>query len=82
MSLPLTETDIETVTFIKNFIEENKLPPTLNDIAEHFSLKDRATARTRVLRLKKKGVIDYSKSQPRSITLTNYDYKLIEKKQT
>lgn len=72
----MTKNDIETLEFIKSYIETNKLPPTLEDIATHFNLSSRSVARHRVIRLRDQGLLSFS-SQRRSITLTTYDYVLI-----
>lgn len=74
----ITKNDIETIDFIKSFIEQNKCPPSLDDIAKHFNLKDRSSARARIIRLKKHGELDFN-SNARSIVLNNYDYILVKK---
>lgn len=64
----LTDRQSEVLCFIRQFTDENICPPTVREIAEHFSFSVRA-AQDHIAALQKKGVISQSAKRSRSIRI-------------
>ena len=62
----LTDRQKEVLIFIAQFTEENTYPPTVREIAEHFSVSIRAV-QDHIIALKKKGYIMLTQKRSRSI---------------
>ena len=62
----ITRRQFEIVGFIRDFISQNDISPTLYDIAEHFSIKP-STAASHIAALERKHVIVRQKGRRRSI---------------
>lgn len=64
--------------FICSFIEEKHYSPAILDIAKGSGVSA-GTVPLYLEKLKGKGLISFSPSSSRSIVLSKYDYKLVEK---
>ena len=64
--------------FIGSFIEENHYSPAIMDIAKGVGVSP-GTVPLYLQKLKVKGLISFVESSSRSIVLTKYDYRLVEK---
>ena len=62
----ITRKQFEIMSFIRDFIGQNGLSPTLYEIAEHFSISA-STAAAHIAALKRKHVIEQRKGTRRSI---------------
>lgn len=68
-----TEIQLETLTFIYEYIQDNKISPTVRDVAAFFKIATRA-ADDRLQALDSKGYIDIESKIARGITLTGKCY--------
>jgi repressor LexA len=65
-----------TLEFIKEFMFESRIAPSLEEIRAHFGKKSLATIHKSLGQLEDKGYIKRDKSHGRSITLTDRAYEL------
>jgi len=66
----LTKRQKEVLIFIANYKDKHSYPPTIREIAEHFSMSVKG-AHDHITALKKKGQIKYEDKRPRTLELTN-----------
>ena len=64
----ITDRQKEVLTFISNFTEENRYPPTVREISEHFQISIRAI-QDHLIALQKKGYLSQPQKRSRSITV-------------
>lgn len=57
------------LNYIKSYISKNKYAPSFREIAEGTGLKSISTVHKHLNMLKGYGLIDYNKTQPRTIVL-------------
>ena len=62
----ITERQKEVLTFISQFTEENRYPPTVREISDHFGISLRAV-QDHIIALQKKGFLSQSQKRSRSI---------------
>ena len=55
--------------YIKYYIEENKYPPTIREIATGVGLKSSSTVHGHLDRMRKSGYIDFADSLPRTLRI-------------
>lgn len=67
----LTEKQQTLLNFISSYIEENGFPPTREEIARHFNLKQKASIIHQLQALEKKGYIKIQKKVARGIEILN-----------
>ncbi len=65
----LTKRQRQILDFITNFINENGYAPSIREIGENFSLSSPATIHAHIENLKKKGLLNTSYNEARSIEL-------------
>ncbi|WOO51094.1 hypothetical protein R2S03_08040 [Hafnia alvei] len=70
---PLPSGQRRVLSFIKNFISENKYPPTRGEIAEHFKWKSANAAQTHIEALTKKGFLIAKVGISRGLVVTGKD---------
>lgn len=80
MNQKIKPKDIETLEVIKAYIEENKIPPSLEELMQLLNLSTKTSVRARLKRLSMCGEIEYEGRTARSIKLAKYDYVLVPKK--
>jgi repressor LexA len=68
----LTERQREILTFISGFIAKYKYPPTIREVADHFSMSVKG-AYDHVTALHKKGKIKHGNKRSRTMSLTNQE---------
>lgn len=66
----ITNKQSEVLNVIRNYMEENKMAPTVREICELTNLKSTATVYGYLSRLENKGYIYRGKNRARSIILT------------
>jgi repressor LexA len=66
----LTGTKRKVFFFIKEFIKDNKYPPTVREIAEGVDLYSHSTVHGHLARLQKNGLISFVPNSPRTIVIT------------
>ena len=57
--------------YIKIYIEENKYPPTIREIAVAVGLKSPSTVHGHLERMREKGYIDFIDSFPRTLQIVS-----------
>lgn len=62
--------------FIKSYIAENSIPPTIREIGEGIGKKSTSTIFMHLNNLKSKGIVDFTPSKQRSITLNSPEKEL------
>ena len=62
-----TPRQLEALTFIKKYLAEHKISPTIAEIATAMNLRYRSAAYFHVLALEKKGLVRRSASEQRGI---------------
>ena len=67
----LTRRQAEILSFIRECLKENGLPPTQNEIAEQFGLKGTYGVRQHLRLMEKKGYLRLSQGKARGIKLTS-----------
>lgn len=65
----LTAKQQEVLQAIQTYIEKHNYPPTIREIGEMVGLSSPSTIHGHLERLKKKGIITYKPSHPRTITI-------------
>jgi len=70
MEMPLTQRQREVLNFIRWKIFEEKLAPTIREIARHFGFSSTGTVRDHLLALSKKGYLKLNKNKARALELT------------
>ncbi|WP_039944438.1 LexA family protein [Thermicanus aegyptius] len=65
----LTAKQQEVLLAIQTYIEKHNYPPTVREIGEMVGLSSSSTVHGHLERLKKKGIITYEPSLPRTITI-------------
>lgn len=65
----LTKRQQEIFDYIKNYIEDNHYPPSIRDIAAHFSLASAGGVHKHLNNLKRKGFISFENNISRSIRI-------------
>jgi repressor LexA len=65
----LTKRQKEVLSFISGFIKAHSYPPTIREIAEHFTMSVKG-AHDHVTALKRKGFLTHVEKRPRTIELT------------
>ncbi len=90
MRTKLTKRQEEIFDYIKSYIEKNHYPPSIRDIAAHFSLASAGGVHKHLNNLKRKGFITFENNISRSIQIIDHglqgdagiasadDYKLVE----
>ncbi len=68
---PLTTKQRKLLEFIINFIDKNRMAPTVRDICEHFKFASPKSAQDQLLALEKKGYIEKIPNAKRAMTLTS-----------
>ncbi len=72
--MKLTRRQQEILEFIRQFIRENHFPPSIRDIANHFSLASAGGVHKHLNNMKRKGAITFEQNTSRSIhVLDGYD---------
>jgi repressor LexA len=71
MSKGLTDRQAEILQFINNYINQNKYPPTLNEISIFFKISQKGSF-DHIRALKKKKFISFDPQKKRSIKLLTY----------
>jgi len=66
----LTKRQKEVLSFIADYKNKHSYPPTIREIAEHFSMSVKG-AHDHITALKKKGQIKHEDKRPRTLELTN-----------
>ncbi|MDR2942915.1 MAG: transcriptional repressor LexA [Treponema sp.] len=66
----LTKRQKEVLSYIADFKNKRSFPPTIREIAEHFSMSVKG-AHDHITALKKKGQIKHEDKRPRTLELTN-----------
>lgn len=66
---PLTPRQKQILTFISEFIEKNKFPPTRSELSAHFGFRSPNAAEAHLRALEKKAVIGIERGVSRGITL-------------
>jgi repressor LexA len=64
MGNQLTKRQRQILDYITDFIEDNKYPPSIREIGEHFDLSSPATVHTHIENLKKKGFLKANFNEP------------------
>jgi len=65
--MKLTKRQQEILEYIKTFIKQNHFPPSIRDIAAHFTLASAGGVHKHLNNLKKKGVLTFENNISRSI---------------
>lgn len=65
----LTKKQHDALTFIKGYIEEHKIAPSYDEIADALGLKSKSGVNRLTLSLKERGWIDFLPNASRSITI-------------
>lgn len=71
--MKLTRRQTEILDFIKTFIRENQFPPSIREIAAHFSLASAGGVHKHLNNLKAKGIISFENNISRSIRILDSD---------
>lgn len=71
----MTERQKEIYEAIKEYIEENKISPTVRELCKITGSKSTSTVHSILDRLQDKGYISKRKDSPRSIAIVGEDYK-------
>jgi repressor LexA len=71
--MKLTRRQEEILVYIKDYIENNHYPPSIRDIASHFSLASAGGVHKHLNNLKKKGYITFENNISRSIQIIHQD---------
>lgn len=66
-TMKLTKRQQEILDYIKDYIQRNHFPPSIRDIAAHFSLASAGGVHKHLNNLKKKGVLTFENNISRSI---------------
>ncbi|MDR0323781.1 MAG: transcriptional repressor LexA [Treponema sp.] len=66
----LTERQKEVLSFIAEYLKKNSYPPTIREIADHYSISVKG-AHDHITALKKKGFLKQSGKRPRTMGLTH-----------
>ena len=66
---PLTPRQKQILTFISEFIEKNRFPPTRSELSAHFGFRSPNAAEAHLRALEKKSVIGIERGVSRGITL-------------
>ena len=66
----LTKRQKEVLTYIANYKDKHSYPPTIREIAEHFSMSVKG-AHDHITALRKKGQLKHEEKRPRTLELTN-----------
>ncbi len=75
LNMKLTNRQQEIFEYIKEYIRENQYPPSIRDIAAHFSLASAGGVHKHLNNLKRKGFITFENNISRSIQiLSNEDF--------
>ena len=69
----ITRRQKEVLTFIADFLRKNFYPPTVREVAKHFSVSVKG-AHDHIVALRKKGYIKQTDKRPRTMGLTNTRY--------
>lgn len=72
------ENQAEIFNAIKNYIEENKIPPTIRELCEILEIKSTSTVWEYIKQLKVDGYISMTDSSNRSIRIEKDFYKITE----
>jgi len=67
--MKLTKRQQEILEYISEFIEDNRFPPSIRDIAAHFSLASAGGVHKHLNNLKKKGALTFENNISRSIRI-------------
>lgn len=67
--MKLTKRQQEILDYISEFIEDNRFPPSIRDIAAHFSLASAGGVHKHLNNLKKKGALTFENNISRSIRI-------------
>lgn len=73
-SMKLTRRQEEILDYIKKYISENHYPPSIRDIASHFSLASAGGVHKHLNNLKRKGFLTFENNISRSIQVLNDDF--------
>jgi repressor LexA len=74
MMKELTQRQQEVLSFISGYIDEHRYPPTIREIAEHFSISVKG-AHDHVTALKKKGSLKHEDKRSRTMEIVGNDRK-------
>ena len=77
--LQMNMKDEYTLELIRQFIEREHFPPSLDELQALLGLRSKTPVRNRLARLKALGKIDYTPNDARTIRLTEYEYILKRK---
>jgi len=66
----LTKRQKEVLNYIANYKDKHSYPPTIREIAEHFSMSVKG-AHDHITALRKKGQLKHEEKRPRTLELTN-----------
>ena len=69
MTNALTPAQAKILTFIREFLAENRMPPTVREICSHFNFKSPHAGTSHLRRLEKKGFIELAPGIARGIRL-------------
>jgi repressor LexA len=67
--MPLTRRQRQILDYLKSYIEEHQYAPSFEEIAEHFTYSSLATVHEHLTNLERKGFINRSHNESRSIEL-------------
>lgn len=73
----LTARQREILSFISQHIEQEGLPPTRNELCEHFGFRSPNAAESHLRALARKGAIELERGRSRGITLTHLSRVLL-----
>lgn len=62
-------TKLRIMHFISVFVEENKFPPTIREIAKGVGLKSSSTVKGHLDRLKRDGYLSFMTDSPRTLVI-------------
>lgn len=62
------------LSFIVNYIEENKYSPTVREICNGAGLKSNSSVAYHLIKLREEGKINYIDYEPRTITVPGYKF--------
>ncbi|MBU5484032.1 MarR family transcriptional regulator [Clostridium sp. MSJ-11] len=65
----LTKKEERVLNTIKRYIDDNKIPPTIRELASMLELRSTATVSDYLNRLERKGCIERIERSPRSIKI-------------
>jgi len=69
MSNRLTQAQTKVLAFIRDFVTERRIPPTVREICSHFNFKSPHAGTTHLRRLQRKGYLDITPGISRGIRL-------------